>query len=112
MCFKVCMWGWFWFTKGLTTIEEIVSKFLGQFGITEEEQKVIVVDKHNVKSLKSSKLFLVGQINKESFKRQMRNNGTLKRVFLYLILKTNILLSDSTQHMSKLPSCAGWGMAF
>lgn len=56
-------------------MEEIVSKFSGQFVITEDEQQVIVVEKHEDEYLKSSKVFLVCKIlsfkpvNKESFKR-------------------------------------------
>ena len=61
-CFITCTWGWSLFTTSLTSMEEIVSKFSGKFAITEEEQEVIVVDKHEVGSLKSSRVFLVGKV--------------------------------------------------
>lgn len=58
-CFIACTWGWSLLTTGLPTMEEILSKFSGKFAITEEEQEVIVVDKQEVRLLKSSKVFMV-----------------------------------------------------
>lgn len=63
----------------MMAMEEIVSKFSGKIAIIEDEQQVIVVNKHEDEPLKSSKVFLVGKVlsykpvNKEIFERQMRN---------------------------------------
>lgn len=74
----MCLWFWSLITTSLMTMKDIVSKFSGKFAITEEEQEVIVIDKQEVDSLKSSRVFLVGKVltlksfNKESFKRRMQ----------------------------------------
>ncbi|KAM1109681.1 hypothetical protein EV2_009384 [Malus domestica] len=60
-------------------MEDMVSKFSGQFAFTEDEQHILMVDAEEVLTLRSSKVFLVGKVltqkpfNKESFKRQMRS---------------------------------------
>lgn len=72
---QYCVRGWVWLGRGLSAMEDIVSKFSGKFAITKDEQKIVVVDRDEVFSLKSSKVFLVGEVltrkplNKENFKR-------------------------------------------
>ncbi|KAM1764986.1 hypothetical protein ACFX11_004170 [Malus domestica] len=60
-------------------IEDLMANFAGRFAITEEENKLIVVDQMEAATLKSSRVFLVARVlshkavNKEAFKQQMRN---------------------------------------
>lgn len=49
--------------------EDMVAQFAASVALTHEEQQVIVVDKQEAISLKTSKVFLVDQtFNKETFK--------------------------------------------
>ncbi|XP_050117698.1 uncharacterized protein LOC126595448 [Malus sylvestris] len=60
-------------------MEDIMAKFAGHFAIMVEEHKLIVVDQLETATLKSLRVFLMGRVlshkpvNKEGFKRHMRN---------------------------------------
>ncbi|KAM2133402.1 hypothetical protein COP2_002676 [Malus domestica] len=74
-CVQYCVRSWEWLGRGLLKMEDIVSKFAGKLAITEDEQKIVVVDRDEALALRSSRVFLVGEVlmrkplNKENFKR-------------------------------------------
>ncbi|KAM1305899.1 hypothetical protein ACFX2H_008354 [Malus domestica] len=78
-CFRVGIRGWDWAGHGLLAMEDLMSKFAARLAVTEAENEIIVVDKRETLTLKSSRVFLVGKVlssklvNKEGFKRHMRN---------------------------------------
>lgn len=63
--------------KGIEHYGRQVSKFYGQFAVTENEQQILVGDAKEASALRSSKVFLAGKVltqkpfNKENFKLQM-----------------------------------------
>ncbi|KAM2625433.1 hypothetical protein TB1_032301 [Malus domestica] len=74
-CFLVGASTWALVSNTLLAMEDLMTKFTG---ITEED-KLIVVNQREAVTLKSSRFFLVGRVlshklvNKEGFKRHMRN---------------------------------------
>ncbi|KAM1306669.1 hypothetical protein ACFX2H_009024 [Malus domestica] len=74
-------------------MEDMVSKFSGQFAFMEDEQHILMVDAKEVLTLRSSKVFLVGKVltqkpfNKESFKRQMQSLWKPKANDFWFLIK-------------------------
>ncbi|KAM1293255.1 hypothetical protein ACFX2H_019942 [Malus domestica] len=62
-CMQFCVRGWEWLGMAFAMMKDMVSKFSGKFAITEDEQKIVVVDRDEALSLKSSKVFLVGEVD-------------------------------------------------
>lgn len=95
-CVQYCVRGREWLGRGLLTMEDIVSKFASKFAITEDEQKLVVVDRDKALALRSSRGFLMGEVltskplNKENFKRHMRSLWRPKANVLIVKLKADI----------------------
>lgn len=74
-----CVIIWNWLVLGLLVLEVMVTKVAARFALTEEEKEIVVVDRKEALAYMSSRVFLVGRVlsnkpvNKEGFKRQMRN---------------------------------------
>lgn len=79
LCLQACARIWDWVVLGLLSMEDMATRFAARFAITKEKKEVVVVHRREALAFKSSRVFLVGRVlsvkpvNKERFKRQMRN---------------------------------------